>query len=76
MLQPKIERSFSDEEGSSDYLFDLSDNDSDTSDMRFALGAFLKSLSWYVKQLKVKGVIFLGLNTVQRNSNLCVCVCL
>lgn len=33
MLQPKIERSFSDEEGSSDYLFDLSDNDSDTSDM-------------------------------------------
>ncbi|XP_063051245.1 E3 ubiquitin-protein ligase CHFR [Engraulis encrasicolus] len=33
MLQPKIERSFSDEEGSSDYLFELSDNDSDTSDM-------------------------------------------
>ncbi|XP_065106890.1 E3 ubiquitin-protein ligase CHFR [Paramisgurnus dabryanus] len=33
MLQPKIERSFSDEEGSSDYLFDLSDNDSDTSDL-------------------------------------------
>uniref|UniRef100_A0AAY4C0K3 E3 ubiquitin-protein ligase CHFR n=1 Tax=Denticeps clupeoides TaxID=299321 RepID=A0AAY4C0K3_9TELE len=33
MLQPKIERSFSDEEGSSDYLFDLSDNDSDTSDI-------------------------------------------
>lgn len=32
MLQPKIERSFSDEEGSSDYLFELSDNDSDTSD--------------------------------------------
>lgn len=36
MLQPKIERSFSDEEGSSDYLFELSDNDSDTSDMRQA----------------------------------------
>lgn len=34
MLQPKIERSFSDEEGSSDYLFELSDNDSDTSDIR------------------------------------------
>nr|XP_046207028.1 LOW QUALITY PROTEIN: E3 ubiquitin-protein ligase CHFR-like [Oncorhynchus gorbuscha] len=33
MLQPKIERSFSDEEGSSDYLFELSDNDSDTSDV-------------------------------------------
>uniref|UniRef100_A0A669D8R7 E3 ubiquitin-protein ligase CHFR n=1 Tax=Oreochromis niloticus TaxID=8128 RepID=A0A669D8R7_ORENI len=27
MLQPKVERSFSDEEGSSDYLFELSDND-------------------------------------------------
>lgn len=33
MLQPKVERSFSDEEGSSDYLFELSDNDSDSSDM-------------------------------------------
>ncbi|XP_049326546.1 E3 ubiquitin-protein ligase CHFR isoform X1 [Astyanax mexicanus] len=33
MLQPKVDRSFSDEEGSSDYLFELSDNDSDTSDM-------------------------------------------
>ncbi|KAI1901068.1 hypothetical protein AGOR_G00056330 [Albula goreensis] len=33
MLQPKIERSFSDEEASSDYLFELSDNDSDTSDI-------------------------------------------
>ncbi|KAM6930922.1 E3 ubiquitin-protein ligase CHFR [Xenentodon cancila] len=33
MLQPKIERSFSDEEGSSDYLFELSDNDSDSSDI-------------------------------------------
>uniref|UniRef100_A0A8K9X536 E3 ubiquitin-protein ligase CHFR n=1 Tax=Oncorhynchus mykiss TaxID=8022 RepID=A0A8K9X536_ONCMY len=33
MLQPKIERSFSDEEGSSDYLFELSDNDSDASDI-------------------------------------------
>ncbi|XP_056275631.1 E3 ubiquitin-protein ligase CHFR isoform X3 [Pseudoliparis swirei] len=33
MLQPKVERSFSDEEGSSDYLFDLSDNDSDSSDI-------------------------------------------
>uniref|UniRef100_A0A7N6BJV1 E3 ubiquitin-protein ligase CHFR n=1 Tax=Anabas testudineus TaxID=64144 RepID=A0A7N6BJV1_ANATE len=32
MLQPKVERSFSDEEGSSDYLFELSDNDSDSSD--------------------------------------------
>ncbi|XP_034451842.1 E3 ubiquitin-protein ligase CHFR isoform X1 [Hippoglossus hippoglossus] len=31
MLQPKVERSFSDEEGS-DYLFELSDNDSDSSD--------------------------------------------
>lgn len=34
MLQPKVERSFSDEEGSSDYLFELSDNDSDSSDFR------------------------------------------
>ncbi|XP_064826489.1 E3 ubiquitin-protein ligase CHFR-like isoform X1 [Oncorhynchus masou masou] len=33
MLQPKIERSFSDDEGSSDYLFELSDNDSDASDI-------------------------------------------
>ncbi|XP_051981668.1 E3 ubiquitin-protein ligase CHFR [Xyrauchen texanus] len=33
MLQPKVERSFSDEEGSSDYLFELSDNESDTSEM-------------------------------------------
>ncbi|XP_072770330.1 E3 ubiquitin-protein ligase CHFR-like [Nerophis lumbriciformis] len=33
MLQPKVERCFSDEEGSSDYLFDLSDNDSDNSDI-------------------------------------------
>ncbi|XP_030647577.1 E3 ubiquitin-protein ligase CHFR [Chanos chanos] len=32
MLQPRVDRSFSDEEGSSDYLFELSDNDSDTSD--------------------------------------------
>ncbi|XP_071338227.1 E3 ubiquitin-protein ligase CHFR [Trachinotus anak] len=32
MLQPKVERSFSDEEGSSDYLFEFSDNDSDSSD--------------------------------------------
>lgn len=34
MLQPKVERSFSDEDGSSDYLFELSDNDSDSSDIR------------------------------------------
>ncbi|XP_043967448.1 E3 ubiquitin-protein ligase CHFR isoform X2 [Gambusia affinis] len=33
MLQPKVERSFSEEEGSSDYLFELSDNDSDSSDI-------------------------------------------
>ncbi|XP_015221411.1 E3 ubiquitin-protein ligase CHFR isoform X1 [Lepisosteus oculatus] len=33
MLQPKIERSFSDEEGSSDYLFELSDVDSESSDI-------------------------------------------
>uniref|UniRef100_UPI0037E8D7FB E3 ubiquitin-protein ligase CHFR n=1 Tax=Semicossyphus pulcher TaxID=241346 RepID=UPI0037E8D7FB len=33
MLQPKVERSFSDEEGSSDFLFELSDNDSDSSDI-------------------------------------------
>ncbi|XP_068617117.1 E3 ubiquitin-protein ligase CHFR [Brachionichthys hirsutus] len=33
MLQPKVERSFSDEEGSSDHLFELSDNDSDSSDV-------------------------------------------
>ncbi|KAM9391518.1 LOW QUALITY PROTEIN: E3 ubiquitin-protein ligase CHFR [Pholidichthys leucotaenia] len=32
MLQPKVERSFSDEEGSSDYLFELSDSDSDSSE--------------------------------------------
>lgn len=35
MLQPKVERSFSDEEGSSDYLFEFSDNDSDSSDLRW-----------------------------------------
>lgn len=42
MLQPKVERSFSDEEGSSDYLLEFSDNDSDSSDMRYNLsfGAF------------------------------------
>ncbi|XP_034548161.1 E3 ubiquitin-protein ligase CHFR [Notolabrus celidotus] len=33
MLQPKVERCFSDEEGSSDFLFELSDNDSDSSDI-------------------------------------------
>ncbi|KAM9744301.1 E3 ubiquitin-protein ligase CHFR isoform 1-T1 [Menidia menidia] len=33
MLQPKVERSFSDEEASSDYLYELSDNDSDSSDI-------------------------------------------
>ncbi|KAK5910434.1 hypothetical protein CesoFtcFv8_004268 [Champsocephalus esox] len=33
MLQPKVVRSPSDEEGSSDYLFELSDNDSDSSDI-------------------------------------------
>ncbi|CAL8250468.1 unnamed protein product [Boreogadus saida] len=32
MLQPKVDRSLSDEEGSSDYLFEFSDNDSDWSD--------------------------------------------
>lgn len=37
MLQPKVERSFSDEEGSSDYLFEFSDDDSDSSDMRYSL---------------------------------------
>lgn len=36
MVQPKLERCLSDEEGSSDYLFELSDNDSDTSDVRWA----------------------------------------
>lgn len=34
MLQPKVERSYSDEEGSSDYLLELSDYDSDSSDIR------------------------------------------
>ncbi|XP_042344823.1 E3 ubiquitin-protein ligase CHFR [Plectropomus leopardus] len=33
MLQPKVENSFSDEEGSSDYLFELSDSDGDSSDI-------------------------------------------
>ncbi|KAK1792177.1 hypothetical protein P4O66_012069 [Electrophorus voltai] len=33
MMQPRVERSYSDEEGSSDYLLELSDNDSDASDM-------------------------------------------
>lgn len=32
MRQPVVERSFSEEEGSSDYLYDFSDNDSDSSD--------------------------------------------
>ena len=35
MLQPKVDRSLSDEEGSSDYLFEFSDNDSDGSDIRY-----------------------------------------
>ena len=35
MLQPKVDRSLSDEEGSSDYLFEFSDNDSDWSDNRY-----------------------------------------
>lgn len=34
ILQPKVERCFSDEEGSSDYPFEFSDNDSDSSDIR------------------------------------------
>ncbi|XP_056143290.1 E3 ubiquitin-protein ligase CHFR isoform X2 [Lampris incognitus] len=38
MMQPKIERSLSDEEGSSDYLFELSDNDSDNSDISQPFG--------------------------------------
>lgn len=33
MLQPKVDRYFSDEEGSSDFLFEHSDNDSDSSDI-------------------------------------------
>uniref|UniRef100_A0A4W4F5J4 E3 ubiquitin-protein ligase CHFR n=1 Tax=Electrophorus electricus TaxID=8005 RepID=A0A4W4F5J4_ELEEL len=33
MMQPRVERSYSDEEGSSDYLLELSDNDSDASDV-------------------------------------------
>ncbi|XP_077417455.1 E3 ubiquitin-protein ligase CHFR [Vanacampus margaritifer] len=33
ILQPKVERCFSDEEGSSDYLLEYSDNDSDSSDI-------------------------------------------
>ncbi|CAL8346383.1 unnamed protein product [Lota lota] len=32
MLQPKVDQTLSDEEGSSDYLFEFSDNDSDWSD--------------------------------------------
>lgn len=39
MLQPKVERSFSDEEGSSDYLLEFSDNDSDSSDVRYNRGS-------------------------------------
>lgn len=34
MLQPKVRRSFSDEEGSSEDLLDLSDVDSESSDVR------------------------------------------
>ncbi|KAG2470497.1 CHFR ligase, partial [Polypterus senegalus] len=33
MVQPKVERNFSDEEGSSDYLLELSDVDSESSDI-------------------------------------------
>ncbi|KAM9821437.1 E3 ubiquitin-protein ligase CHFR [Syngnathus typhle] len=33
ILQPKVEHCLSDDEGSSDYLFDFSDDDSDTSDI-------------------------------------------
>lgn len=43
MLQPKVECSFSDEEGSSDYLFEFSDNDSDSSDMRWNICVFMTS---------------------------------
>lgn len=47
MLQPKVERSFSDEEGSSDYLFDLSDNDSDSSDIGYGLNVCIcRKLVW------------------------------
>lgn len=34
MLQPKVRRSFSDEEGSSEDLLELSDVDSESSDVR------------------------------------------
>ena len=34
MLQPKVRRSFSDEEGSSEDLLELSDVDSESSDIR------------------------------------------
>lgn len=35
MLQPKVRRSFSDEEGSSEDLLELSDVDSESSDIRY-----------------------------------------
>jgi hypothetical protein len=37
MLQPKVRRSFSDEEGSSEDLLELSDVDSESSDIRLDL---------------------------------------
>lgn len=52
MLQPKVERSFSDEEASSDYLFELSDNDSDISDMRSA------TFSHILLSYPVAGILF------------------
>nr|XP_020445995.1 E3 ubiquitin-protein ligase CHFR isoform X2 [Monopterus albus] len=61
MLQPKVERSFSDEEGSSDYLFELSDNDSDSSDISQTL-EMCRQCPGYVRE--VSQVLFAA------NSNL------
>lgn len=53
MLQPKVERSYSDEEGSSDYLFELSDNDSDSSDFRWMV--LLSVFVWLWGENRLQG---------------------
>lgn len=66
MLQPKVERSFSDEEGSSDYLFEFSDNDSDSSDMRYDFCVFATGLK-IEKKKGLSGLYLSLLSTVNQS---------
>ncbi|XP_039627390.1 E3 ubiquitin-protein ligase CHFR isoform X2 [Polypterus senegalus] len=50
MVQPKVERNFSDEEGSSDYLLELSDVDSESSDISQPW-VVCRQCPWYRKDL-------------------------